>query len=96
MVHVVRYVTGKCPVVRAVLEEVPKRHGSMRESMNEQRLQQALRIVSNPAEGSDAKKKVSIKDGYTGIKSTERLIRPRREIQADSGGSNRQAWNVMD
>lgn len=54
MVHVVRNVSGERPVVAAVLEEIPQRHGGMGEPMNEQRLQQTLRVVSNPADGGNA------------------------------------------
>jgi len=54
MVHVVGDVGGESPVVGAVLEEVPQRHGGMREAMDEDGLQQTLHIVDRVAAGGNA------------------------------------------
>jgi hypothetical protein len=46
MVDVVGNVCSESPVVNAVFEQIPQRHGSVRESMNENRLKETLGIVN--------------------------------------------------
>lgn len=47
-------VGGEQPIVRAVLEEVPQRHRSMREAVHEDGLQETLRIVDAITDGRNA------------------------------------------
>lgn len=54
MVHVVGHICRESPVVCAVLEEIPQRHGGVREAVHENRLQQTLHIVDRIAAGGNA------------------------------------------
>ena len=44
---------GESPVVDRVLEDVHDGHGGVGEAVNEHRLQEALRIVRDPADGTE-------------------------------------------
>lgn len=50
----IRYVRSKTPVVRTVFKQVSNRHRRVRETVNENRLQQSLSIVEGVASGSNA------------------------------------------
>jgi len=53
MIYVVWNVGGKKPVIATVPEQIFNGHGSMRESVYKQGLQDAFSIVQNPARCSN-------------------------------------------
>lgn len=61
MVHVIGDVGGEAPIVDAVLEQIANWHGRVRESMNENRLEQSLGVVDCVTGRSDTKKLIIAK-----------------------------------
>jgi hypothetical protein len=56
MVHVIGNICSESPVVNAVFEQIPQWHGSVRESMNENRLKETLGVVYCVTGRSNAEK----------------------------------------
>jgi hypothetical protein len=46
VVNVISDIRSKSPVVNAVFEQIPQRHGSVRETMNENRLKEPFDVMN--------------------------------------------------
>ena len=53
MIHMVRHISCKSPVIWAILEQIPDGHSSVGKSMHKKRLQDPLSIVTGPAQSGD-------------------------------------------
>lgn len=60
MIDVISDVTGEKPVVGAVTEQIANGHGGVRESVDEKRLENTLRIVGDPAYCGNTRKDSTI------------------------------------